>query len=442
MTALRAITNNSSSEAGQQDDPRWEIEDVLVELAQLQPLQYDKVRHLRAEALGVRVDTLDQEVKKRRAQSGGGGRSGDEQGRQLVFEDPAPWPQPVSASELLDQIQDRIERHVVLSPEQSIAVTLWALATWFIDVFDHATRLAVVSAEKQSGKTTLCDVLERIVRRGIASGGLGASAVARLVELSQATLLIDEADTFMHDQEGLIGVLNQGHRRGGQVIRCVGDKHEVRAFSVFGFCVLACIGALPGTLEDRSIPIEMRRARKEEKPARIGKADKAAMDMIRSKCQRFVQDNLPKLVDVDPELPDCLSNRQADNWRPLIAIAELAGPVWRQDAVDAALKLSGQRENERTSDGIRLLSDIRQLFAAKSDVDRIHSANLCAELAHLEGRQWSEYSKGKALTQTALAAMLEKYGIEPKQLRIGPESKKGYYLAAFADAFSRYLPQE
>jgi hypothetical protein len=44
-------------------------------------------------------------------------------------------------------------------------------------------------------------------------------------------LLIDEADTFLRDNEELRGVLNQGHRKGGQVIRTAGDDYEPRIFN-------------------------------------------------------------------------------------------------------------------------------------------------------------------------------------------------------------------
>jgi hypothetical protein len=33
-------------------------------------------------------------------------------------------------------------------------------------------------------------------------------------------------------------------------------------------------------------------------------------------------------LDADPVLPPQLRNRQADNWRPLIAIADSFGPEW------------------------------------------------------------------------------------------------------------------
>jgi hypothetical protein len=69
-----------------------------------------------------------------------------------------------------------------------------------------------------------------------------------LVEIQHPTLLIDEADTFLSENEELRGILNSGHRRGGSVIRTVGEDFEPRAFSTYSACAIALIGKLPATL--------------------------------------------------------------------------------------------------------------------------------------------------------------------------------------------------
>jgi hypothetical protein len=64
--------------------------------------------------------------------------------------------------------------------------------------------------------------------------------------------LIDEADTFLKENDELRGILNTGHRRGGQVTRTIGDDHEPRQFSTWAPVAIAMIGRLPDTLEDRA----------------------------------------------------------------------------------------------------------------------------------------------------------------------------------------------
>ena len=60
-------------------------------------------------------------------------------------------------------------------------------------------------------------------------------------------------------------------------------------------------------------------------------------------------------------LPDGAFNHLADNWRPLFAIAEIAGGEWPQRCADAFAKLTS---NDADADSIRveLLADIRNLF--------------------------------------------------------------------------------
>jgi hypothetical protein len=57
---------------------------------------------------------------------------------------------------------------------------------------------------------------------------------------------------------------------------------------------------------------------------RLGRRDNADFAALRSQAARWAADNFDKLADPDPKMPD-LNDRAADNWRPLLAIADLAG---------------------------------------------------------------------------------------------------------------------
>jgi hypothetical protein len=138
---------------------------------------------------------------------------------------------------------------------------LWIIHTYLLDSFSISPRLAIGSPEKGCGKTTLLDVISRLVWRPLSTSNATVAAIFRIVELSCPTLLIDEADTFLPENEELRGILNSGHRRGGSVIRTIGDDHEPRMFSTFCPCAIALIGKLPGTLADRSVSVELKRRR-------------------------------------------------------------------------------------------------------------------------------------------------------------------------------------
>lgn len=70
---------------------------------------------------------------------------------------------------------------------------------------------------------------------------------------------------------------------------------------------------------------------------------------------------------------------------------------------------------------------------------KIFSDELANYLATIEGRPWSEYCRGKPITQRQIAALLKPFGIKPKRMRIGTENKRGYEREQFKDAFIRYL---
>src|SRR4029453_223767 len=110
------------------------------------------------------------------------------------------------------------------------------------------------------GKTVLLIVLGALVPRRMFAANVTPAVLFRTIEKFSPTLLIDEADTFIRDNDELRGVLNSGHTRTtATVIRAVGDDHDPRAFSTWCPKAIALIGSLPGTLSDRSIEIGMRR---------------------------------------------------------------------------------------------------------------------------------------------------------------------------------------
>jgi hypothetical protein len=94
---------------------------------------------------------------------------------------------------------------------------------------------------------------------------------------------------------------------------------------------------------------------------------------------------------------------------------------------------------EEDSSKVLLLSDIREIYSGW-DGEGIFSRDLCEKLNKLEGRPWSEWSRGKGLTQNSLSRLLKNFGVRPNSIRIGADTKKGYKRRDFYDAFSRYLP--
>src|ERR1700745_2384444 len=109
---------------------------------------------------------------------------------------------------LLNEICAAISRYVVLPYNSVVILTLWALHTHCFDCFGHSPRAAITSPEKGCGKTTTLDVLNCLVARPLPTSNATVSAIFRIIERDTPTLLIDEADTFLKENDELRGILN------------------------------------------------------------------------------------------------------------------------------------------------------------------------------------------------------------------------------------------
>jgi putative DNA primase/helicase len=290
-------------------------------------------------------------------------------------------------------------------------------------------------------------VIQEFVPKPLAGANITSAAMFRTIERYRPTLLIDEADTFLPENEELRGVINSGHGHDGAVIRLVGEDHEPRTFSTFCPTAIAAIGDVPSTIEDRSITIAMRRRLPGEKIERFRRDHINHLKELVRKAFKWVADHEHALLTTDPEMPDLLHDRACDNWRVCFAIADCAGGEWAQEARGAALALSvRESEHETPSGGAMLLTDIRQIFEARrkrgvKDADRISSNDLVAALMTLTDRPWGTWSRGKPITSSSVARLLKPFNVFPHMIRLVNGSRpNGYKLDQFDDAFGRYLP--
>lgn len=404
---------------------------MIASLAQLSPLEYDKKRIEAAKALRIRIGTLDAEV--RRARQAMGGQSS-------LIEQTEPWGTSVVVSEVLEEIRAAFNRHAVLPQHADVTLTLWCAFTWFIDAVPIAPLLIIRSPESECGKTTVKDVVQLFVRRPLSSEGVTNAAMFRVVEQEQPTLLLDDADSwFLRDpNDERHSLINSGHKRGGRVFRCVGDSHELKAFSTFCAKVIAFIGKSKETLHNRGIEIVLRRKMPEETITPLRYADQSKYDSVRAKLARMEIDYFDEIAKARPDLTN-LNNRAADNWEPLLAIADLAGGEWPKLARDAERALRQGREPV-ISNGVELLRAIDRIFR-EEQIDRISSADLVQTLCDDKEADWSTCNRGKPITQKKIAKQLGEYGVSPKSIRLSSnDTPKGYEVAQFTDVFARYLP--
>jgi hypothetical protein len=426
-------------------------DETFKHLARLAPADYDRSRRSEAKRLHLRIETLDTEVAKYRAEL-------DLQAQANAVHLPAIelWPEPVCGPEVLDQVASRYGVYLVLPLGASDAMCLWTAHSHAIAAFHLSPRLSLYSPKPGCGKTTAFDVLTTMVPRPLRTENISAPVLFRLVDQHQPTLLLDEVDAYLHQSEELRGLLNAGHKRGACAYRCEGEGKGVRAFRAFAPAALAGIGSLPATLRDRSVLVPLVAAEEGQITTRFDPLRTEIEHTLARKLARWAADNFDALAACNPPLPPGAFNRLADNWRPLFAIAQIAGGDWPARALAAFRCLScppslsasvGERDRGRgfvlhsefpghqpsTPQPSTLFTAIRQIFT-QSGRGRISSQDLVTALS---GTLDAQPSTPKLSTQ--LGRVLAPFGIHARVLRIDGRCTRGYQLTDFAKAFDQFL---
>jgi hypothetical protein len=141
-------------------------------------------------------------------------------------------------------------------------------------------------------------------------------------------------------------------------------------------------------------------------------------------------------------MPEGVTDRPAEIWEPLLAIADTAGGHWPITARNACRHFVFDTGAQITSFGVRLLADLHDLFT-RAGTDRMRTTDSLPALTDLDESPWGDLN-GRPLDARWLAKELSRYGVRPHDLRLtGGEVVKGYRTAApdgLADAWDRYLP--
>ena len=383
-------------------------------------------------------------------------KSGEDEATPGFLEDPIPWDDEVNGAVLVDEIKATLLEYVYMSEEAAEAVGLWILHAWVLDAFQLSPILRIKSPTKGCGKTTLLTLAGSLLPRSIQTGNITTAAIFRLVDKYQVSLCLDEADVSLRNNEEITSLLNSGYTRSTALVpRCDGENNEVKVFSSWAPKMIAGIGNMAPTTEDRSIQILLKKKQKGEIKARF-RFDKIHLfNPIREKLLRWSQDNVTLLKEADPDIPRELGDRPSDNWRPLIGIADLIGDHWPETTRKAALKLNNSVEDEDL--GIQLIEDIHYVIQKeikdcwdeeKTVPDRISTMDLCAGLNSIEESPWESMGKvinghSEGINGHRLSRLLRHFGTKPKNIRFDGDSvARGYEFKQFEDVFSRYLGEE
>ena len=298
---------------------------------------------------------------------------------------------------ILDDVHAFLGRFVIYpSKEAHDAHVLWIAHTHCMDAWESTPRIAFLSPEPKSGKTRALEISELLVPNAVEAVNMSPAYIFRKIgdENGLPTLLHDEIDTLFgpkaKENEDIRGLYNAGHRRGAVVGRCVvhGRVHAVEG------------------------------------------------NKLRDQLAVWAAGAVKEMTEARPVMPDGVEDRDADMWEPLLAIADAAGEHWPKRARVAAVTLVAAAADREPSLGIRLLSDLRDIFG---QAEQMTTAVVLERLTKLPEAPWNEL-KGKPLNDRGLAVRLRQYGVKSRTLNLGGESRsKGYVREDLHDVWKRYL---
>ncbi|MFE0845402.1 DUF3631 domain-containing protein [Streptomyces rochei] len=360
----------------------------------------------------------------------------------------------IDGAALLNEVEAFHRRFNVFPHEAAfVAVTLWDAHAHLLDCFDSTPRIAFLSPEPGSGKTRALEIVETLVPQPMTAVNASAAALFRSVSSGNGkpTILFDEIDTVFGpkagDNEELRGFLNAGHRRTGVTYRCIGDggQQTVQAFPSYCAVAVAGLGSLPDTIMSRAVVIRMRRRARNEKvePFRA-RVHEAEGHKLRDQLATWAEQARASVVGAWPDMPEGVTDRPADVWEPLLAIADAAGGTWPDRAREACVTLvTASKANDKGSLGVRLLTDLRDHVMA--GIDRLPTVAILDRLNALDDAPWADLH-GKPLDNRRLSRMLAEYmtadnePIASRNIKTAGSVLKGYYAADLWDAWARYCP--
>lgn len=357
------------------------------------------------------------------------------QGKPLFLREIELHAEPVDGAVLLTDLCRAIRRYVVAENADIVAIALWCVHAHAIDAFGISPFLNLSSPEKGCGKSTTLTAISYLLPRPLLSASVSPASIFRAIELYKPSFLIDEADAFENLNEDLRGLLNASHlRASAQAIRVVGDNHEPRMFSTWCPKAISLIGRLPGTLEDRSVVVDMKRRKKDELCERFSAIDShPELETLGQKAARWVKDNFDAIRQARP-VAEGIDLRIYDNWMPLLAVADLAGDQWPTCARIAANWFAAKAADS-PSIKVELLVDMAEVMEGQ---DRMFSEDIVKALTDMADRPWPTFSRGKPITQVQIGRMVRGFGIKSKNVRIKDKQAKGYEAAEIGTVLSRY----
>ena len=308
---------------------------------------------------------------------------------------------------IAQQVRDSFERHIVFhsdyAPAESGTLALWTLHTHLfpLGLFEATPYLMITAPTSEAGKSQIFKVARRLVRTPFVVVNPSPAAIFRGIDGRQPTLLIDESDLLIESKQ-LKMILNSGFEPGTPVARA-GKEYSTYCPKAFSGIAGDRLPLTNSTLS-RCIQIPIRRKASYERFEPLNPSAIADLEALRVKIEGWTLAASAETLRCWPTVPEGLTSRQEDTWRPLLAIADLVG--WGKQAREWTIILT-EAIPKMPDVGVQILSDMRRVLEERFPGETwLPTKALAAERNKIDGREYDD-----DLTPNQLGRRLASFGI-------------------------------
>jgi len=250
----------------------------------------------------------------------------------------------VDPSKVYDTVNKAWRKYLELDEPYYDLLSLWIIGTYFFHLFNTYPYI-YFGGIKRSGKTKALTLASVLSFNAIFSGNVSTSSIFRLIQSGRCTFLIDETEKLANPDraQDFRGLLLCGYKKGSLIYRTEKtrrEQHIPEAFEIFSPKMLANIQGLEDVLEDRCIPITMKRGRNRQIINREVEINDPYWQELRDQLYILFLTHWEQVLECYQKLSELgehnelsevtetivsekigLSGREFELWKPLLALA-------------------------------------------------------------------------------------------------------------------------
>lgn len=359
---------------------------------------------------------------------------------------------PLPGNDLLEDVHHWLGTYIKpAQPEDLDILTLWIVHTHLVRETYTTPRLLLDSPKPGAGKTTVLDHMQRLAFNPVQAASLSSpSLLARLLQKSPRTILIDEADRTLNPKADgvgeLLAVLNSGYRFGASRPVLTPDKEEGWTpveMSTFGPVAMAGNAPdLPDDTRSRCIRVMLL-------PDTDGVVEDSDWQFIEDDAleihadiEKWANSVRDTIATSRPEYPHGLRGRNRERWAPLYKVSLAAGGDWParcERLIESDMEeqqLDREAGIEKRSSHVDLLTDVAAMWS--KDTEFMATEDILRGVKITSPQRWTEEHKWGELTAQAFGRMMVKHFSIRSVKPTSGDRRRGYRRSQFVNAWRAF----